>query len=255
MLTLGIDIGSTTSKCVLLEDGERIVASSLRVGGLGTEGPEEALQDLRKQYDYKDTEIAKTIVTGYGRNKYEGADGEVSELTCHALGGRFIFPDLRTVIDIGGQDAKIITLGESGRMSNFVMNDKCAAGTGRFLEMMARTLEISIDELGPASLQARENITISSMCSVFAESEVISLIAQNKETADIAHGIHMAIAGKALSLLRRVGLEPGFMMTGGVAKNPGLVKVLEHQLGAPLYIYEEPEIVGAIGAALCAFED
>ena len=120
--------------------------------------------------------------------------------------------------------------------------------------MMARTLEISIDELGPISLKSTENIEISSMCSVFAESEVISLIAQNKETADIAHGIHNAIAGKALSLLRRVGLEGDFMMTGGVAKNPGVVKVLEEQLKAPLYIYEEPEIVGAIGAALYGIE-
>ena len=135
------------------------------------------------------------------------------------------------------------------------MNDKCAAGTGRFLEMMARSLEISIDELGPVSLQSKENIEISSMCSVFAESEVISLIAQNKEIADIAHGIHKAIAGKAMSLLKRVGLNPGYMMTGGVAKNPGGVAVLEEQLGEKLHIYEEPEIVGALGAALYGLEE
>ena len=130
-----------------------------------------------------------------------------------------------------------------------------AAGTGRFLEMMARSLEISIDELGPVSLQSKENIEISSMCSVFAESEVISLIAQNKEIADIAHGIHKAIAGKAMSLLKRVGLNPGYMMTGGVAKNPGVVAVLEEQLGEKLHIYEEPEIVGALGAALYGLEE
>ena len=146
-------------------------------------------------------------------------------------------------------------LNDNGEVADFVMNDKCAAGTGRFLEMMARSLEISIDELGPVSLQSKENIEISSMCSVFAESEVISLIAQNKEIADIAHGIHKAIAGKAMSLLKRVGLNPGYMMTGGVAKNPGVVAVLEEQLGEKLHIYEEPEIVGALGAALYGLEE
>ena len=135
------------------------------------------------------------------------------------------------------------------------MNDKCAAGTGRFLEMMARTLEISIDELGPISLKSTENIEISSMCSVFAESEVISLIAQNKEIADIAHGIHTAIAKKAISLLKRVGLTGDFMMTGGVAKNPGVVAILEKELNSKLFIYEEPEIVGALGAALYGLEE
>ena len=134
------------------------------------------------------------------------------------------------------------------------MNDKCAAGTGRFLEMMARTLEISIDELGPISLDWKEDIDISSMCSVFAESEVISLIAQNKETADIAHGLHKAIAGKSISLLKRVGLESTIMMTGGVAKNVGVVRTLEERLGEKIFIHEEPEIVGALGAALYALE-
>ena len=137
MITLGIDIGSTTSKCVLMRDGQDIIASSLRVGGLGTEGPAEALAELWEKAGITAEDVDRTIVTGYGRNKYEGADGEVSELTCHALGGRWVFPELRTLIDIGGQDAKIISLSESGRMSNFVMNDKCAAGTGRFLDVMA----------------------------------------------------------------------------------------------------------------------
>ena len=166
-----------------------------------------------------------------------------------------LFPDVRTILDIGGQDSKAIRLNENGEVADFVMNDKCAAGTGRFLEMMARSLEISLDELGPVSLQSKEEIEISSMCSVFAESEVISLIAQNKEIADIAHGIHKAIAGKAMSLLKRVGLNPAYMMTGGVAKNPGVVAVLEEQLGEKLHIYEEPEIVGALGAALYGLEE
>ena len=226
MYTLGIDIGSTTSKCAVLKDGEELVATSLRVGGMGTEGPQEALDDLWADSGLRREEMAHTIVTGYGRKNYEGADGEVSELTCHAMGGRFVFPGLRTVIDIGGQDAKIISLTEDGRMANFVMNDKCAAGTGRFLEMIARSLEVSLDELGAIALESKEKIEITSMCSVFAESEVISLIAQNKEKADIANGVCGAIANKAFGLLRRVGLEPDFMMTGGVAKNPGVVRAI-----------------------------
>ena len=139
-------------------------------------------------------------------------------------------------------------------MADFVMNDKCAAGTGRFLEMIARTLEVDIDDLGPIALQSTEDIEITSMCSVFAESEVISLIANNKEKADIANGICRSIAGKAWSLMKRVGMEPGFMMTGGVAKNPGVVKAVEDRIGAKLYICPEPEIVGAAGAALYALD-
>ena len=179
----------------------------------------------------------------------------VVETIAHYHAAHYFNPQVDFIIDIGGQDSKAIRLNDNGEVADFVMNDKCAAGTGRFLEMMARSLEISIDELGPVSLQSKENIEISSMCSVFAESEVISLIAQNKEIADIAHGIHKAIAGKAMSLLKRVGLNPGYMMTGGVAKNPGVVAVLEEQLGEKLHIYEEPEIVGALGAALYGLEE
>ena len=199
-------------------------------------------------------EIVRIVTTGYGRAYIDSGDDSVTEITCHAKGAHYLNPNVRTVIDIGGQDIKAISIDENGAVKNFLMNDKCAAGTGRFLEMMARTLEVDIEDLGVLSLKSTENIEISSMCSVFAESEVISLIAQNKETSDIAHGIHMAIAAKAISLMRRVGLEPGYMMTGGVAKNPGVVKVLEEQLKAPLYISGEPEIVGALGAALYGLE-
>ena len=169
MYTLGIDIGSTTSKCVMLQDGETLVAKSLQLGGLGTDGPEDALTQLWRASGLSREEMARVIVTGYGRNKFEGADGEVSELTCHALGGRFVFPDLRTVIDIGGQDAKIISLTPDGRMSNFIMNDKCAAGTGRFLEVMANILRLDIDDLGAIAAQSDTPAAISSTCTVFAE--------------------------------------------------------------------------------------
>lgn len=255
IFTLGIDVGSTASKCIILKDGKEIVGKSLIDVGAGTSGPNRAIEAVLEDAGLKKEDMAFTLATGYGRTSLmDGiADKQMSELSCHAKGAYFLFPKVHTVIDIGGQDVKVLRV-EDGVMTNFQMNDKCAAGTGRFLEMMARTLEVDIAELGPLSLKSTENIEISSMCSVFAESEVISLIAQNKETSDIAHGIHMAIAAKAISLMRRVGLEPGYMMTGGVAQNPGVVKVLEEQLKAPLFISEEPEIVGALGAALYGLE-
>ena len=154
MYTLGIDIGSTTSKCAVLKDGTELVGKSLQRGGLGTDGPAEALAALWRSCGLTRADMTRTVVTGYGRKNYQGADSEISELTAHALGGRFVFSDLRTVIDIGGQDAKVIALTPSGRMSNFVMNDKCAAGTGRFLDVMASILRMDVDELGDCAAQA-----------------------------------------------------------------------------------------------------
>lgn len=255
MYVLGIDSGSASTNAVIMNQNREIIASAVvRTGAKSGESAERILEEILKKAGLKQEDLDLIVSTGYGRVSIPFADQNVTEISCHGKGAHFLNPKVRTILDIGGQDSKAIRLNDKGEVIDFVMNDKCAAGTGRFLEMMARTLEISIDELGPTSLQSKENIEISSMCSVFAESEVISLIAQNKETADIAHGIHNAIAGKAISLMKRVGLEKDFMMTGGVAKNPGVVKVLEEQLGAPLYIYEEPEIVGAAGAALFGLE-
>lgn len=256
MYVLGIDSGSTSTNAVIMNEKKEIITSAvLRTGAKSGESAERILQEVLEKANLKREDIDLIVSTGYGRVSIPFADKNVTEISCHGKGAHFLNPSVRTILDIGGQDSKAIRLNEKGDVIDFVMNDKCAAGTGRFLEMMARTLEISIDELGPISLKSKESIEISSMCSVFAESEVISLIAQNKETADIAHGIHNAIAGKAISLMKRVGLEKGFMMTGGVAKNPGVVQVLEEQLGAPLFIYEEPEIVGAVGAALFGLEN
>ncbi|MCD7982129.1 MAG: acyl-CoA dehydratase activase [Clostridiales bacterium] len=251
MYVMGIDSGSTSTNAVIINEKKDILSwAVIRTGAKSGESAERILQEILAKAHLKREDLTRIVSTGYGRVSIPFADRNVTEISCHGKGAHFLNPAVRTILDIGGQDSKAIRLNERGDVTDFVMNDKCAAGTGRFLEMMARTLEIGIDELGPISLRAKENIEISSMCSVFAESEVISLIAQNKETADIAHGIHKAIAGKAISLMKRVGLEKEFMMTGGVAKNPGVVKVLEEQLGASLYIYEQPEIVGALGAAL-----
>lgn len=255
MFVMGIDSGSTSTNAVIINEKRKIIASAvIRTGAKSGESAERIVQQTLDEAHLKREDLAVIVSTGYGRVSIPFADKNITEISCHAKGAHFLKPSVRTILDIGGQDSKAIRLDENGNVVDFVMNDKCAAGTGRFLEMMARTLEIDIEELGPVSLKSKENVEISSMCSVFAESEVISLIAQNKETADIAHGIHKAIAGKAVSLMKRVGMEPDYMMTGGVAKNPGLVKVLEEMLGAPLYIYENPEIVGALGAALSGLE-
>ena len=161
---------------------------------------------------------------------------------------------MRTVVDIGGQDSKVIRLDENGAVVNFVMNDKCAAGTGRFLEMMARTMEMSLDEMSHKGLKYKEDITISSMCTVFAESEVVSLIAQNKDTDDIVHGLNKAVASKTAALAKRVGWEERYMMTGGVSKNESLVKTLEEKLGTTLVVDERAQLCGALGAALFAMD-
>ncbi len=255
MYVLGIDSGSTSTNAVILDEQKNILATAvLRTGAKSGESADHIMDLVLERAGLRREQLTQVISTGYGRVSIGFADRDITEISCHGKGAHFLDPSIRTILDIGGQDSKAIRLDEQGNVIDFVMNDKCAAGTGRFLEMMARTLEVSIEELGPISLQSKEHIQISSMCSVFAESEVISLIAQNKETADIAHGVHEAIVNRALSLIRRVGSEPAYMMTGGVAKNPGVAAILEEKLGCPVIIPPEPEIVGALGAALFALE-
>ncbi len=255
MYVMGIDSGSTSTNAVIMNEKKEIVAFSVvRTGAKSGESAAKALEDVLLKAGLKKEDLALIVSTGYGRVSISFADENVTEISCHGKGAHYFNPNIRTILDIGGQDSKAIHLNEEGEVKDFVMNDKCAAGTGRFLEMIARTLEIDIAELGAIALTSTEKIEITSMCSVFAESEVISLIANNKEKADIANGVCHAIAGKAYSLLRRVGLEPDFMMTGGVAKNPGVVRAVEEKIGAKLYICPEPEIVGATGAALYALE-
>ena len=255
MYTLGIDIGSTTSKCVILKDGASIAAKSLQLGGLGTDGPEDALTELWQKSGLTRADMARVIVTGYGRNKFEGADGEVSELTCHALGGRFVFPDLRTVIDIGGQDAKVIALTPSGKMSNFVMNDKCAAGTGRFLDVMASILRMDVDELGDCAAQAAAPAAISSTCTVFAESEVISQMAAGVKRPDLVAGICRSVASRVAALARRAGVTERVCMSGGVAKNSAVRQAISEELGVPVSFDPLAQYFGAIGAALWAHKE
>ena len=255
MYVMGIDSGSTSTNAVIMDQDRKIKAFSVvRTGAKSGVSADRALNDVLEKAGLTREDISWIVSTGYGRVSIEFADENVTEISCHGKGAHYFNPMIRTILDIGGQDSKAIRLNENGEVKDFVMNDKCAAGTGRFLEMIARTLEVSLDELGVIALTSQEKIEITSMCSVFAESEVISLIANNKEKADIADGVCHAIASKASGLLRRVGMEPEFMMTGGVAKNPGVVRAVEEKIGSKLYICEEPEIVGAAGAAVYALE-
>lgn len=255
MYTLGIDIGSTTSKCAVIQDGTKLTATSLQTGGLGTGGPEDALAELWSSSGLTASDMARTIVTGYGRKNYEGADGEISELTAHALGGRFVFPDLRTVIDIGGQDAKVIALSPSGKMVNFVMNDKCAAGTGRFLEMTMSRVGSDITSID-TFVEGAEPVTINSMCAVFAESEIIGLLAQETPPGSIALGCIYSICRRTAIFAQKLAPEhPKVFFSGGLAQSQVVREVLARYLGVesvtahPLCQYN-----GAIGAAVLGWK-
>ncbi|MCY6371207.1 acyl-CoA dehydratase activase [Clostridium ganghwense] len=254
-LVMGIDSGSTSTNAVIMDENKKIISYSIvRTSAKSSIGAENAFKEALRKANITKKDISYIISTGYGRVSIPFANENVTEITCHAKGVHFLNERVRTIIDIGGQDSKTIRLDANGNVIDFAMNDKCAAGTGRFLEMMARTLEISIDELGPLSLKWKENINITSMCSVFAESEVISLIAQNKEKSDIIHGLCNSISSRTISLIDRIKREGAFMITGGVAKNIGVVKALEKKLKEKIYIPEEPEIVGALGAAIISLE-
>ena len=252
--TLGIDIGSTASKCVMLRDGKEIVSKSLISVGAGTSGPQRAIAEVLENAGMTRDQMAYVLATGYGRNSLEGiADHQKSELSCHAKGASFLFPDVHTVIDIGGQDVKVLQI-ENGMMTNFVMNDKCAAGTGRFLEVMARVLEVKVEELGDLAAKSTKDVAISSTCTVFAESEVISQLAMDTDKCDIINGIHHSVAARVAGLAHRVGVRELVVMTGGVAQNSGVVKALEEELGHTIHTSPLTQYNGALGAALFAYQ-
>ncbi len=252
MITLGIDIGSITTKAAVVKDGKLL---GTRVGFTGyniekawRHVTEELLGGLGLEF----SSLEKIVSTGYGRASVEPAHKSVTEITCHAAGAHFCAPHIRSIIDIGGQDSKSIVLDENGKVKDFVMNDKCAAGTGRFLEVMARALQIDLEDFGDISLMAEKPGKISSLCTVFAESEVISLISRGESRENIVAGIHESIAMRISAMANRVGVRPPLMMTGGVAKNIGVVRALEKKLGMPIEVSEHAQVMGAIGAAVLA---
>ena len=254
-LYAGIDSGSTSTDVVIIDRDKNIIAQSILPTGAGAAaGADRALDEALAQAGLSRSDINATVTTGYGRTAIKLGDQSITEITCHAKGAYFLDPSVRTIIDIGGQDSKVIRLDENGNVTNFVMNDKCAAGTGRFLELMARTLELSLDDMSRLGLEWKEEVTISSMCTVFAESEVVSLIAENRTPADIIHGLNRSVATKTCALCRRVGGEESYMMTGGVSKNRGVVTEIEKILGVKLHISDKAQLNGALGAALFALE-
>ena len=243
MYTLGIDVGSSSSKAVILEDGKKIVAHAVVEIGTGSTGPERVLDEVFKGTNLKIEDMANII-----------AKGEVSEITCHAKGALFECPGTTTILDIGGQDVKSIKLNGQGLVMQFAMNDKCAAGTGRFLDVMSKVLEIPMSEMGDWYFKSKHPAAVSSTCTVFAESEVISLLSKNVPKEDIVAGVHQSIAAKACALVRRVGVGEDLTMTGGGSRDPGVVDAVSKELGIPVRVALHPQAVGALGAALIAYD-
>lgn len=255
MYTMGLDIGSTASKGVVLKDGKEIIASAVVPFGTGTSGPEKVRKELMDMTSLNREDLEKVVVTGYGRMNYEDADKQISELSCHAKGTSFLVEGVRTIIDIGGQDAKALVLDQSGILQNFVMNDKCAAGTGRFLDVMAKVLETEVSKLGSISAKSQKEVSISSTCTVFAESEVISHLSAGEATEDIVAGIHTSVAKRVSSLAKRVGIKDKVVMVGGVARNEGVVRAMEVALGMEVIVPENAQLTGALGAAIYAYNE
>lgn len=253
---VGIDVGSLSTESVILDGGGKTLGFSIvRTGANSTDAADASLEEAFQAAHASRENIQSLIATGYGRISIPFADRKVTEISCHAYGAFHLFPNVGTVIDIGGQDSKVIQVGKGGKVLDFNMNDKCAAGTGRFLEVMADKLQVSLDELGSLSLKAGGEVRISSVCTVFAESEVVSLVAQNHPKDEIIRGLHKAIVNRVFSMVKTIGVLGEVAMTGGVAKNSGVVRMMSEKLGKPILVHEEPRIVGALGAALLALKD
>ncbi len=252
MITAGIDIGSITAKAAVVDNG-KIVGTKVMFTGYNAEAAGlKVYEELLSDAGLEKSSISKIVSTGYGRNSVKFADKSFTEIMAHAAGAHFLDSKIRTIIDIGGQDSKAIVLDDRGKVKNFVMNDKCAAGTGRFLEVMARALEVNLDEFGAMSLQSAQPAKISSLCTVFAESEVISLIARGEKRMDIIAGIHESIAVRVSAMLARVGVDEPVMITGGVARNTGVVAALSKKLGVKISVSPYAQQNGALGAAVLA---
>ena len=249
----GVDIGSLSTDTVIIDDRGAIKAFDVTPTGADSRvAGERSLNRALERAGIPRTHLRCIVATGYGRASLPCADKAVTEITCHARGAANLFPGTRTIIDIGGQDSKVIKLDAHGKVIDFAMNDKCAAGTGRFLEVMARALEVDLDRMGPLSLQSEREVAISSTCTVFAESEVISLIAHCTPREDILNGIHTAICLRVLAMMDRMHPEPELTLTGGVAKNVGVLDTIRRRTDLPINVPDEPQIVGALGAALIA---
>ena len=249
MISIGIDAGAATTKAVVLRDNEIAGYAIIPTGFDFRQAGEAAYREVLSNCGIGESEVGKILATGYGRSSIGFADKTISEITAHARGVGYLIPAAHTIIDIGGQDSKVI-ITENGKVVDFLMNDRCAAGTGKFLEYTAKALEISLNELGTLALVSKHPAKISSMCTVFAESEVISLRAQKTKKEDIAVGLIESIILRTTAMVKKLGIKPEVAFVGGVAKNPGVVKAFEKALDIEIQLPEEPRITGALGAAL-----
>ena len=255
MIVAGVDVGSTATKAILLDGNREILARALvDTGANVVRAAERAFRAALAEARREDWDVACTIGTGYGRYKVSFGNAQITEISCHSRGAAFLFPGTRTILDIGGQDTKAIRVGAGGEVLDFCMNDKCAAGTGRFLAAAADVMELPLDDLGPVSLRAAKGLKITNVCTVFVESEIMSQLAKGSRVEDILAGVHASIAGRSIGLLRRVGLNDEITFTGGVSRNTGMVAALEGRLGRRINVSPDSQFIGAIGAALFALE-
>jgi predicted CoA-substrate-specific enzyme activase len=255
MYTAGIDVGSTQTKSIVLDENGRIVGRGIRMTGADVvRAGDEVLAAACVQADIETHEIVYTIGTGYGRFRVATGDDQVTEISCHAKGAVRLHPGTRTILDIGGQDTKAIRTNAEGEVVDFCMNDKCAAGTGRFLAAAAEVMGLDVSEIGPESLKSTEQLKITNVCTVFVESEILNQLSRGRKREDILAGVHRSIAGRSASLLRRVSMEDELTFTGGVARNPGMVKAVEERLGTDVNADEDSQYMGALGAAIFALE-
>jgi (R)-2-hydroxyacyl-CoA dehydratese activating ATPase len=254
--TLGVDLGSTTAKAAIVDnDGELVSSAVIQMGAVSRQAVGIAIEQALQEAGLGPSDIARTISTGYGRKLVTAADKTYTEITCHARGAAALSPGVRLVVDIGGQDSKAIAVDEDGLVDRFALNDRCASGTGRFFDVLCRALEVDLDQVVDLALEGTENLEVSSMCATFAETEVISLLAQGAAPADISVSVHRSVASRTLGLVAQVGKAFPAVMTGGVAKNRALVQFLSDALGQPLAVLENPQIAGALGAALIARDE
>jgi predicted CoA-substrate-specific enzyme activase len=256
LFVLGVDFGSTTGKAVVLDGAGTVRGAAVSAKGAVSDlGVREAMAQALLAAGIEERDVARAVATGYGRRMLDIADRTITEITCHARGAVHLVPEAKLVIDIGGQDSKVIAIDDHGLVAQFQMNDRCAAGTGKFLETLAEALDVELDDLGSLALQATEDVQISSMCATFASTEVIGLLAEGKHKIDLLGGVHAAVARRTSGMVSRVGLREPVVMTGGVARNAAAVAHLEKQLGVTLILPEAPQLAGALGAALFALDD
>lgn len=251
----GVDVGSTQTKAIILNEAKQIVGRALiDTGANVTVAAEQAFWTALQDGGVPEEQVEYVVGTGYGRYRVTFGNTQVTEISCHGRGAVHMFPGTRTVVDMGGQDTKAIRVSTTGEIIDFCMNDKCAAGTGRFLGAASSALDIPLDQLGPTALRAERPVRISTTCTVFAESEVLSWLGKGKKIEDILLGVHQSIAARSIGLLRRVGIEDQVTFTGGVARNVGMVQTLQQGLGMRLNVSADSHFMGALGAALFALD-